>query len=372
MLNNFLNSQIQHNINQINKLNHINNQKFKKKLPEKYRNIDFDKIKFFNKSNNKSIDFANIMNHLIDNPNEHFKNNKMGEIKLNNNITKINNVYKISFKNSPSSGFGDFIRGCYFLLEFCEENNINVDFHIYDSNIKLYLNYFINKPNVNDFIAVDIDRYTETNHLFTNENGIINYEVNNKNDNEFIKYLNNCKLYNNNNIFINTINFPSHIISKKHLGIMKKILEPTESLKDEVNSLVNNLQLGEKNFITYHIRLGDEYLSNQDSDIRISIFNKIMNKLNIHGTDTNYLLISDSVLIKKILKNKYPNIKIWSNTFSHTVNNNSIDIKNTLIDFYLMSYSKQIISFSVYPHGSGFSKWCSVTYEIPYICYSLL
>ena len=47
-------------------------------------------------------------------------------------------------------------------------------------------------------------------------------------------------------------------------------------------------------------------------------------------------------------------------------------VKNTLIDFYLMSFSKKFISFSTYPHGSGFSKWCSITYEIPYICYSLI
>jgi hypothetical protein len=36
-----------------------------------------------------------------------------------------------------------------------------------------------------------------------------------------------------------------------------------------------------------------------------------------------------------------------------------------------MTYSKYIYSFSVYDHGSGFSKWCATTYNIPYICYSL-
>jgi hypothetical protein len=55
----------------------------------------------------------------------------------------------------------------------------------------------------------------------------------------------------------------------------------------------------------------------------------------------------------------------------HTLENDINSLKNTLIDFYLMSQSKQIISFSVYQHGSGFSKWCAVTYEIPYVCYSI-
>ena len=41
-------------------------------------------------------------------------------------------------------------------------------------------------------------------------------------------------------------------------------------------------------------------------------------------------------------------------------------IMNTLLDFYLMSYSNTIISLSVYDHVSGFSKYCSVIYGIPF------
>ena len=53
---------------------------------------------------------------------------------------------------------------------------------------------------------------------------------------------------------------------------------------------------------------------------------------------------------------------------SITNNNNLI---NTLTEFFIMSYSNYIYSFSVYDHGSGFSKWCSVAYNIPYVCISL-
>ena len=44
-------------------------------------------------------------------------------------------------------------------------------------------------------------------------------------------------------------------------------------------------------------------------------------------------------------------------------------VKNTLVDFYLMSQSRHIYSYSVYTHGSGFSKWCAVLYNIPYETY---
>ena len=50
---------------------------------------------------------------------------------------------------------------------------------------------------------------------------------------------------------------------------------------------------------------------------------------------------------------------------------NDTNLINTLKEFYIMSFSSHIYSFSVYDHGSGFSKWCSVAYNIPYVCFSL-
>ena len=39
-----------------------------------------------------------------------------------------------------------------------------------------------------------------------------------------------------------------------------------------------------------------------------------------------------------------------------------------MIDFYLLSLSREIFAFSAYKHGSGFSYWCAKTYDIPYVC----
>ena len=407
MFNIFLNSQIQHNVNQMNKIN-LKNEKpknlQKNNISEKSNHIYTHKINLLKKSNNTTTPMINNKTNTNHNTNHNTNNkkkllynfainygfnirnmnyeyltdqsiNKTNDTdilvtKLNSNIKIINNVYKTNFKNAESSGFGDFIRGCFFLLEFCENNKLIVDFHIYDSNLKVYLKNFINKPNINDNIASEIDRFMLPNYELSNVNGVIGYKNNSTYDDEFINYLNNTKYYSK-NIFINTINFPSNNISKKHVDIMKYILEPINSLKVEINNLLKDLELVEKTFTTYHLRLGDEYLNDQNNNIEESIINKLLDKIIINEYD-NYLIISDSVFIKDLLKEKFSNIKILNNSFSHTINNDIIDIKNTLIDFYLMSFSKQIISFSAYPHGSGFSKWCSITYEIPYICYSLL
>lgn len=288
---------------------------------------------------------------------------------LKSDIKKINHVYKIKFQNSESSGFGDFIRGSYFLLEFCEKNNIEFDLHIYDSNIKQFLSYFNEKPEILSSIANNINKFIPTNATFTNKNDVISYEINTLCDNHFIKYLNDSELYSD-NIYINTINFPGHNINSKHLEYMKYILEPTDLLKNEVDNLLKYLKLEKHNYTTYHIRLGDEFLENQSKSIQLELINKIINKFRIDA-NKNYVLLSDSITIKRILKMKYPNILVIQNKSVHTLSNDTNSLKNTLLDFYLMSYSSNIISYSVYDHGSGFSKWCAITYNIPYICYSL-
>ena len=83
------------------------------------------------------------------------------------------------------------------------------------------------------------------------------------------------------------------------------------------------------------------------------------------------LLVSDNMIIKNILTRKYPHIKTHFNEITHTGEGIQLDtnkLKNTMLDFYLLSRAKNVHAFSVYKHGSGFSKWAAETYSIPYIC----
>jgi hypothetical protein len=361
MLNNILNLQINHNINELNRINYINK-----------------KNDLFNKEQNNNSESLKFKKIIVDNR-EHFSIKQKINIKyvepkdpepivLNGRIKKINNVYKLKYINSKSSGFGDFIRGCLFLLEFCEKYNLELDIHIYDSNIRFFLRYFINKAIIDNKIINNIHKYAKLNCEFTSKNGIITYNINDDyDDSEFIQFLNNQPNFYN-NIFINTTLFPSEYISKKHIEYMKYVLDPIDSIKIEINNILNSNNLVPKNYITYHIRLGDDYIEKQPEFIKKSIIDKIAKIINIVNSK-NSLILSDSNAIKQLLKTIYPNIRILTNEICHIISNENEKIKNTLIEFYLMSFSSQITSFSVYPHGSGFSKWCSAVYEIPYICY---
>ena len=59
------------------------------------------------------------------------------------------------------------------------------------------------------------------------------------------------------------------------------------------------------------------------------------------------------------------------NEICHTGEGDNLEynkLQNVLLDFYLISLASQVVSYSVYEHGTGFSKWCAETYSIPYIC----
>ena len=87
--------------------------------------------------------------------------------------------------------------------------------------------------------------------------------------------------------------------------------------------------------------------------------------------NVNYLIIADNNEIKLLLKNMFPNFRIIIKDITHLGEGIVLEedkVKNTLIDFYLLSMSNNIMSYSSYDHGSGFSCWCATTYNIPYSC----
>ena len=110
-----------------------------------------------------------------------------------------------------------------------------------------------------------------------------------------------------------------------------------------------------------------------DDKIIYSI-NKIIN--NIINPNHTYLIISDSNDLKEYLK-IYPNFYISIKNIEHlggeSINkDNSEGVINTMVDYYMMSYSNAIICLSVYGHISGFSKYCSVLNNIPYKSYNII
>jgi hypothetical protein len=81
--------------------------------------------------------------------------------------------------------------------------------------------------------------------------------------------------------------------------------------------------------------------------------------------DKNDVLISDNIIFKNYIKLKY-NIKSYDTKICHLGNANYLEeVKDTLFDFFLISKSKNVKTFTNYAWISGFIQWNSNIYNIP-------
>jgi hypothetical protein len=280
-------------------------------------------------------------------------------------------VYQYSYKNNiKATGFGDFIRGCYFILQFSDKYKIHVDFIISNHPIKYFLEYFSEKPDIAIDISSCISFFTHNNHRYYQYNGIIDYAYKDI-DNTLLYFIKQTPQYNNNK-YIYLTNHPHIIkITESNKRYMQTLIKPTSELLNSVEVALFNLKLTKYNYIVVHLRLFDEHFyNNNNNKINIKSILDYITKIRQNTKDPIFLIASNNN-IKQYIITEMPNIKTIVHEITHiaepSITNNE-NLKNTLIEFYIMSYSNHIYSFSVYDHGSGFSKWCAITYNIPYVC----
>jgi hypothetical protein len=281
----------------------------------------------------------------------------------------IENIYQLKYNNDiNASGLGDFIRGSYFLMQFCKKYNISYNINLLNHPISQFLDIYKNKNSLN---YTNINKFGNTNHNpHILHNDIITNIYDDSIDNEFLNFLSKQTVFNK-TIYIYTITYPTNTIDQAHKETMKKIFKPTDNLSLLVDIKLTNLQLVKYKFEIIHIRYGDQYLIDSDETINETKFMTIISELKKLNSSKIYLLISDNNIIKKKILKYYPFLKTDFCEITHTgegVDINMNKLRNTMLDFYLISYSTKVMAFSIYNHGTGFSKWISETYNIPYSC----
>ena len=280
----------------------------------------------------------------------------------------IENIYQEKYINTSATGLGDFIRGSYFLMQFCDDNNISYNINLLNHPISQFLEIYINKQpliynNINKFKITNHNPDILDNHIITN---IYDHSINNN----FIQYLGDQQAFNK-KLYVYVISYPTEQINQKHKEYMKQILKPCLKVAWLVDDLLLKLELVKKQFTIIHIRYGDDFLIKKHEEIKKSHLELIENILDKSDQSQKYLLISDNTIIKNIIVLKYPFIKTHFNEISHTGEGIQLEtnkLQNTMIDFCLFSHAINVIAFSIYRHGTGFSKWSAETYNVPYCC----
>jgi len=260
-----------------------------------------------------------------------------------------------------SGGLGDFFRSAISFYALSKKNNYKYEFN-FDKRPELNICFNTNTHNKNDLKNISITKYGE----YVNK-----YDIQN---------IINLLESNNVNIISNIFGIESSEYILSLVDEFNKLIKPSEIVLNEIDKILINNSLKDKEYISIHIRCGDKYLNNQDiyckEDERLSIstcLNDIENKINHFNNNhnpNNLLLVihSDSEILKSKFKDKYIVIDtIIQHTAIHSDTKNDMNgFISTVAEFYIMSKSKSIIQITY----SGFSQWSSILGKVPLYTYA--
>ena len=284
-----------------------------------------------------------------------YKNRFQGRFQ-NTQLKRVVNLYQMHYKNGVAQGFGDYLRGSFCLLQMAMLNNLKFDIN------------FVNHP-IGEFLVIPQEQKEET----IDFKNIYRYMPNNVEKMHKVFYTDFCDYLNlvrvpNYYLFCNS--YPMAPITNSQRRIILSKIRPTEELVSSIEEAERQLELP-VSYGVIHVRTGDQFiLKNKKLDkiTALSIFEQITKHV---SQNKQYLLLSDNNQLKEYLSKNIPNIKVLINEITHlgeSARPNSTSVKNTLVDFFLMSKAKIIISFTINPHGTSFSEWCGKLYNIPYYC----
>jgi len=260
--------------------------------------------------------------------------------------------------NRCSLGLGDFIRGCLTMMKFCEKYNYN--FYI-DKDSHEMFSYIENSELFIDNNFFIINNCQE---LRKHENILelippLGYDsINNQLENLFISKQ-------NFNIITNAfVNFPEvwGYINEYQYNILTKMLTPNRELQNEITSMLKTLGVEKHNYNILHIITGDQIIRNDRIEQSlVDDIKKIINTNTMIVEET--IIVSDSTKIAYELQKHnnllkyYPTKKIQIDERILKDNENKREhIRETLLDFFLISYSKNVTAIP----GSGFSTAASI------------
>lgn len=279
----------------------------------------------------------------------------------NTKLKKIVNVYQEKYKNSHAQGLGDFLNGCFCLFQICIKFNIVFDMDIRNHPIS---KYFI-QTQTTECILEDV-----------NHEDIIFFKLPND-----IRS-NKLKCYNALTTYLNMVNAetlclfcnfdPFYQVHEVCRNFIYKKLRPTAEIENSIEKILDSFKLNPLEYEIIHIRTGDKYLLNENVNIsnhEITTYKRFI--LQHTFLTKKYIIISDNTHLKKSLglnHNFY--IHIHDCKIFHTGENAKAtdeSLKNTVIDFFLMSYSSKITSISLKTRGgTGYSRMCSMLFNKPY------
>jgi hypothetical protein len=260
----------------------------------------------------------------------------------------------IRYVQTYPAAIGDFIRGAIYIALYCKQHGytFDIDYSRYAIGRYLYNQRF------NEGIVTNFDKVIQL-PVTTDIKEVTDFlDKNITNDVTFVSNCNPLKKF---------------IMDSETKELIKNSFLPNDLLKEGINltkrSLLNNET---QSYSIVHLRIGDQsFDENNSNDVTYNcteICDKIKQLVDKRpNKDDPVLILSDNIKCKQLMGAKNNYIIVPTKPKHLSIHNDDDDLKDTLIDFFLLCGSKNIIQYSIYSWGSGFSERAHDLYEVPII-----
>jgi hypothetical protein len=288
----------------------------------------------------------------------------------NSTLTKVVNVYQTQFIDFKASGLGDYLRGCITMLQLLRTLKRHTGSDVaFEMDLR-------NHP-MSKFLSCDESLERPANYAtlgnFHVDSLMVEYD---ENDiayqhivREVVRYFNKiqqptffthcCK----ENIYTEVLDSEKALIRSK--------LQPSAQLETYIAESLTRLGVTGA-YSVLHVRMDDAVcFPHAVGSSQATLNDRLMQDLEAavrSKVDANktYVLISTNTAVKEALTGG--NIHSLPTAICHIGQNQTPtdeQLRDTLLDFFLMSRASEIAGFSTYQR-TGFSLECSTIYNIPY------
>jgi hypothetical protein len=288
----------------------------------------------------------------------------------NSVLTKVVNVYQTQFIDFRASGLGDYLRGCISMLQLLRTLKRHTGKDVaFDMDLR-------NHP-MSKFLSCDETLERPANYAvlgnFHVDSLMVEYD---ENDiayqhivREVVRYFNKVQ---QSTFFTHCCkeNIYTEVLESEKALIRSK-LQPSAELETYIASSLAQLGVSGA-YSVLHVRMDDAVcFPHAVGSSQATLNDQLMQDLEAavrSKVDANktYVLISTNTAVKDALTGG--NIRSIPTAVCHIGQNQSPtdeQLRDTLLDFFLMSRAAEIAGFSTYQR-TGFSLECSTIYNIPY------
>jgi hypothetical protein len=257
-------------------------------------------------------------------------------------------IWRNKIENSGTNyGFGDKIRGAISIYQYCKNNKINLKIDATDDICSEFLKNVVSPDYeiIKDKELIILGHWMKLGEI-----------------DEKIK----SQLETKNTVYLFSNSWPIQDLDDDDKQFAKFVCEPKENITNEINDKLKKLP---EIFGIQHFRFNDIVFKN-DIDTTNKLFNKYFNLL-VENNKPNEVLITNSNNFKRNAKEKI-NIKTidcYNEICKIQHIGDSLDkesVKNSLIEFFILSKAKYIKSHTCYDWPSNFALWPSKIYDIPF------